>query len=128
MHSSRVSTLMIDSLKGTFEANLEFWSGALGLPVRRRPAPGQRYVTLGEIPGPLFVRLQRVETDPGFHLDIETDRPAAEVRRMQAHGGRKARRVKRWWVMEDPSGNPFCVIRPESAGFPGNARHWEADT
>lgn len=124
MHQSRVSTLMIDCLDDQFLQCLEFWSKALDLKPRRRPAAGERYVTLGEIQGPLFVRLQKVKTDPGFHLDIETNQVRSEVNRLKAAGARPKYRVRRWWVMEDASGNPFCVIRPESGQFPTNATTW----
>lgn len=124
MHHSRISTVMIDCLDDSFEASLEFWSSALGLPPARRPSAGQRYVTLGELPGTVLVRLQRVSRDPGFHLDLETDSRRDETARLEAAGGRRKYRVKRWWVMEDPSGNPFCVIGPESKGFPADANQW----
>jgi predicted enzyme related to lactoylglutathione lyase len=125
MHHSRVSTLMIDCLDGEFESSLEFWSEALGLAVQRRPAQNQRYVTLGAIEGPLFVRLQRVTDRPGYHLDIESDDLAAEVSRLEQIGAQHKRRIKRWWVAQDPSGNAFCVIRPESDQFPRNANRWK---
>lgn len=125
MHHSRISTLMIDCLDESFEDALAFWPQALGLAPPRRPTPDQRYVTLGEIPGPLFVRLQKVQQDPGYHLDIETDGMRAETARLEAAGARRKYKIRRWWVMEDPSGNAFCIIRPESEGFPKLARRWE---
>jgi hypothetical protein len=126
MHHSRLSTLMIDCLEAEFEASLAFWSEALGFPEPRRPARNQRYVTLGRIEGPLFVRLQRVTSNPGYHLDIESDDTAAEVSRLENHGAQNKRRVKRWWVVQDPSGNAFCVIRPESDDFPKSANRWKS--
>lgn len=123
-HHSRISTLMIDCLDQDFDAALAFWAEALGVQPPRRPKANQRYVTLGQIKGPLFVRLQRVAADPGYHLDIETDDQRAERARLEAAGARAKYRIKRWWVMEDPSGNAFCLIRPESEDFPGNANAW----
>lgn len=105
---------MIDCTDASFDDSVAFWSDALGLAPARKPRAGQRYVTLGCIDGPLFVRLQRVGRDPGIHVDIETDAVPAEVERLEAAGARRKYRVKRWWVLEDPSGNAFCVIRPES--------------
>jgi hypothetical protein len=125
MHHSRLSTLMIDCLDSEFEASLLFWSAALGFPEPRRPARNQNYVTVGKIEGPLFIRLQRVTTNPGYHLDIESDDTAAEVSRLEALGAKNRRRVKRWWVVQDPSGNAFCVIRPESDDFPRTAKRWK---
>ncbi len=124
-HHSRVSTLMIDCHADRFEESIDFWRRALGLPKPRRPAPNQRYLTLGQIEGPLFVRLQKVENSPGYHLDIESDRVGAEADRLESAGARRKYRIKRWWVLEDPSGNAFCVIRPESDGFPDGANRWE---
>ena len=40
------------------------------------------------------------------------------------NGASRKYRIKRWWVMEDPSGNAVCVIRPESEKFPRGARRW----
>lgn len=128
MHRSRLSTLMIDCLDDEFADCLDFWSGALGLKPARRPAANQRYVTLGKIEGPLYVRMQRVSSDPGYHLDIESDDVPGEVNRLEAHGANRKYRIKRWWVMEDPSGNAFCVIRPESEKFPRGANRWTEQT
>lgn len=126
MHRSRLSTLMIDCLDSEFEASLAFWSEALGFRPPRRPAARQRYVTLGRLDGPLFVRLQKVAEGPGYHFDIETDDIRAEVARLEAAGARSSRHVKRWWVANDPSGNAFCVIRPESDAM-SSANRWEAE-
>jgi len=115
---------MIDCLDHEFDDSFTFWSEALRLGPQRRPSGNQRYVTLGQVQGPLFVRLQRVDSNPGYHLDIETDDRLLEVARLEAHGARNKRRIKRWWVAEDPSGNAFCVIRPESEEFPRNANLW----
>lgn len=127
MHHSRLSTLMIDCHEDEFEAALAFWSEALGLTPTRRPTGKQRYVTLGEIPGPLTIRLQKVASDPGLHLDIETDDVRAEADRLERAGARRKYRIKRWVVMQAPSGPAFCVIRPESPDFPTHANRWQND-
>lgn len=128
MHHSRVSTLMIDCLDETFAESLVFWQQALGLKAARRPTKNQRYVTLGDLTGPITVRLQKVNKDPGLHLDIESDSIKAEAARMENHGARRKYKIRKWWVLEDPSGNAFCVIRPESADFPKYAAKWQNDT
>lgn len=125
MHRSLLTTLMIDCLDESFDESLAFWSEALGLPPARRPAKGQRYVTLGRLPIPLKVCLQRVQDDPGFHLDIETDDMRAERERLTAFGAATKYRIHRWWVMEDPSGNAFCLVRPVDGAFERRARKWK---
>jgi Glyoxalase-like domain len=124
-HNSRVSTLMIDCLTDRFQESIDFWAAALGFERPRRPASNQRYLTLGRIDGPLYVRMQKVERNPGYHLDIESDRIDTEADRLETAGARRKYKLKRWWVLEDPSGTPFCVIRPESDDFPQGANHWE---
>ena len=32
--------------------------------------------------------------------------------------------VKRWWVMEAPKGQRFCVVRPQRADFESGANVW----
>lgn len=125
MHHSRLTTLMIDCLDENFAAALKFWPQALGFKPPRKPRAGQRYITLGELQGPLYVRLQRVDKNPGFHLDIETDYRRKETERLQAAGAKSKYRIKSWLVMEDPSGNPFCLVRPESEQFPDHANAWD---
>ena len=46
-----------------------------------------------------------------MHLDIETDDVDAEADRLEKLGARKIAFVKRWWVMEAPTGQRFCVVR-----------------
>lgn len=124
MHRSLLTTLMIDCLDEHFEESLAFWSGALGLPPARRPADSQRYITLGRLPAPPMVRLQRVEKNPGIHLDIETDDLRAERMRLLSLGANAKYRVRRWWVMQDPSGTAFCLVRPDDENFENHANTW----
>ena len=124
-HHSRVSTLMIDCLADRFDESVGFWCRALGLPEPEHPPEDGRYLRLGQIEGPLFVQLQKVDAGAGYHLDFESDGIDAEADRLEAAGARRKYFIKRWWVLEDPSGNAFCVIRPESEGFPQNAKRWE---
>ncbi|MBS0396334.1 MAG: VOC family protein [Proteobacteria bacterium] len=102
-----------------------FWGGALGLPVRPLAGPDNAgYVGLGEPRGPLHVEVQRVDHPSRVHLDIEADDVEAEVRRLEALGARRVRQVHRWWVLEAPTGQRFCVVPAESAAFAAEARCW----
>jgi len=59
------------------------------------------------------------------HLDIETDDIEAEVRRLEALGARRIGAVRRWVVMEAPTGQRFCVVRPQRANFAETANRWD---
>jgi hypothetical protein len=70
------------------------------------------------------VLVQRVDHESRVHLDIETDDIEAEVRRLEALGATRVAQVKRWWVMQAPSGQRFCVVRPQRADFDERANTW----
>ena len=55
------------------------------------------------------------------HLDIETDDIEAEAERLERLGARKIERLPRWWVMEAPSGQRFCVVSPQRSTFEEDA-------
>jgi hypothetical protein len=58
------------------------------------------------------------------HLDIETNDIEAEVVRLEALGARRVEQVKRWWVMEAPTGQRFCVVPPQRPDFEDKANVW----
>ncbi len=60
-----------------------------------------------------------------MHLDIETDDIEAEVRRLEALGAKRYKKVNTWWVMEAPTGQRFCVVRPQASSFAAEANTWE---
>ncbi len=57
--------------------------------------------------------LQQVEHESRIHVDIESDDREAEVTRLEALGAKRIGFVKRWWVMEAPTGQRFCVVNPQ---------------
>jgi predicted enzyme related to lactoylglutathione lyase len=127
-HRSRLSTIVIDVLAEHYDACVAFWAEALGAETPRAPRAGQRYTTLkGAVDG-LIVLVQRVEKHPGVHLDIETDSVAGEVERLEAAGARRKYKVRTWWVLEDPGGNAFCVVRPQMPAQLKKQAPWPAAT
>ncbi len=100
-----------------------FWSEALGGRVEF-DADG-RYADIAA-PGGMRVLLQAVDHDPRVHLDIETDDQEAEVARMEAAGAEVVARIKSWIVMQAPTGHRFCIVGPQTDGFPGDAKEWSA--
>lgn len=125
MHRSRLAGFIIDCRTDDLPAAATFWGGALGMPTRRLPAEeGERYIRLDDPSGALHVEVQAVEHASRVHLDIETDDIDAEVQRLVALGAKVVRKVHTWTVMEAPTGQRFCVVRPQSADFAARANLW----
>jgi predicted enzyme related to lactoylglutathione lyase len=125
MHKSKLGGFIIDCNTDDLGAAAAFWGAALGMPVRALPgAEGERYVRLEDPLARLHVEVQKVEHPSRVHLDIESDDVDAEVRRLEALGARRVRQVGRWWVLEAPTGQRFCVVPAESANFAREARDW----
>jgi uncharacterized protein len=70
------------------------------------------------------VLVQSVSHPSRVHIDIETDDQLAEVARLEKLGARRVQHVKRWWVMEAPTGQRFCVVNPQRADFESEAHVW----
>jgi len=117
VHRSRLAGFIIDCQGAELDAAARFWSGALGLSAAGRE--GDRYERLDASARDLHVEVQRVDHPSRAHLDIETDDLDAEVARLEALGARRVAFVQRWWVMEAPTGQRFCVVR--NHGWEGKA-------
>ena len=59
------------------------------------------------------------------YIDIETDDIPAEVARLEKLGAKVVSHLRRWVVMEAPTGQRFCVVRVQRPGFPKNANRWD---
>ena len=68
---------------------------------------------------------ESARTRPCYHLDVETDDVEAEVARLEALGADWVEQIRTWWVMRDPAGLLFCVVRPQRDNFPAGAATWE---
>ena len=55
---------------------------------------------------------------------IETDDVESEVARLEKLGAKRIEKVQTWWVMEAPTGQRFCVIRPQREQFPADLNSW----
>ena len=122
-HRSRLAGFIIDCRVDDLDAAAAFWSHALGMPVSDPHAGDEttEYQQFGGTPGDLHVEVQKVDHPSRVHLDIEADDIDAEADRLEALGARRIGFVKRWWVMEAPSGHRFCVVKmhhPETGAPP----------
>lgn len=126
MHRSRLAGFIIDCNTDDLESAARFWSEALGCklkPLAEETSPIYRQLLMQ--PQELHVEVQRVDHESRVHLDIETDDIEAEVRRLEALGAQRLGYIKTWCVMQAPTGQRFCVVRPQSADFAARANVWK---
>lgn len=125
MHRSRISAYVLDCKVGDLKDAAEFWSKALGRPIETFDQDGDgKYAELKTDSDEPFLLLQRVDHEARIHLDIETDDLDAEVARLEALGAARIAFVKRWWVMQAPTGHRFCVVRKQRAEFGPHLNEW----
>ena len=125
-HRSRLAGFIIDCRGDDLDAAARFWGAALGLRIADPDSGGSgRYAEFGDTPGGLHIEVQTVEHESRVHLDIETDDLDAEAARLEALGARKIAFVQRWWVMEAPTGQRFCVVRMREDAARGEANVWD---
>jgi glyoxalase superfamily protein len=109
VHRSKLTAVLVDVPDEVYDREVRFWGSATGRqPVV--PEGNPEYSDFGEVvPGWQFM-VQRVGAAARCHLDVETDDIDAEVRRLEALGAERVGPVKKWVIMRDPAGLPFCVV------------------
>jgi hypothetical protein len=121
MHESRLCSVGIDYGVADLPAAAQFWLP--GARSRGESAGGKLRATRGSA-GSTLVEVQRVSHPSRVHLDIETDDIEAEVQRLEALGHAAVEQIRTWWVMEAPTGQRFCVIRPQRGDLGEDANVW----
>jgi predicted enzyme related to lactoylglutathione lyase len=125
MHRSRLAGFIVDCRTDDLEQAATFWGAALGLPLQPEAEQSSpKYRKLMTSDG-LNIEVQIVEHESRVHLDIETDDIAAEVRRLEALGAKRVASVETWCVMQAPTGQRFCVVRPQRPDFKEHANVWK---
>ncbi|WP_329890632.1 VOC family protein [Stenotrophomonas muris] len=120
-HQSRLAGFIIDCQDLPADAGAGFWAAALGLQAQAaRVEGGAEYADLLGAPAGLNVEVQRVDHPSRVHLDIESDDIDAEADRLEKLGARRIGIVKRWWVMEAPTGHRFCIVPMREREVPAN--------
>jgi predicted enzyme related to lactoylglutathione lyase len=127
MHKSRLAGFIIDCHTGDLEGAARFWSQALGLGLRPAAAEAaeSKYRTFATAADQPHLEVQQVEHESRVHLDIEADDIEAEVARLERLGARRIGAVRSWYVMEAPTGQRFCVVRPQRPDFAVRANNWD---
>jgi hypothetical protein len=123
MHKSRLAAIGIDCQDADPREAARFWSAALGRPVAS--AEGG-YAMLEDRANQPMAFVQSVKHPSRVHLDIESDDVEAEVARLEALGAKRVEKVKTWWVLEAPTGQRFCVVRPQRGELGADANTWGA--
>lgn len=126
MHRSRLAGLIIDCETDDLDAAADFWGKALGAPPKSAANIEESpYVELVMPEGEIDVEVQAVQHPSRVHIDIESDDIEAEADRLEALGAKKIANIKRWCVMEAPTGQRFCIVPVISADFEEKANKWE---
>jgi predicted enzyme related to lactoylglutathione lyase len=126
MHKSRLAGFIIDCQTGDLDAAASFWTKALGLELRPAAGPGEsKYRTFATAPDHPHLEVQQVGHASRVHLDIEADDIEAEVARLERLGAKRIGPVRSWYVMEAPTGQRFCVVRPQRPDFAARANSWD---
>jgi predicted enzyme related to lactoylglutathione lyase len=126
MHRSRLSTFVIDCKVDDLDTAATFWSRALGRTVVPPTPDSGDYRELTSSKDEPMLLLQKVTHDSRIHLDIESDDLDAEVKRLEALGAKRIAFVRgRWWVLEAPTGQRFCVVHPQRGPLDSRANAWD---
>lgn len=124
MHRSPFSSVIIDCNASDVDAAAQFWSRALGKTVVPPTEESGDYRELSMREDEPIVMIQKVSHPSRVHLDIEADDLEAEVKRLEALGARRVEFIKRWWIMEAPTGQRFCVVPPQRGPLEGKGNAW----
>jgi predicted enzyme related to lactoylglutathione lyase len=126
VHKSRLAGFIIDCQTQDLDQAASFWSEALGYSVKASTAPEDSvYRVFATAPDGPHIEVQKVDHPSRVHLDIESDDIEAEVQRLEKLGAKRVAQVQTWWVMEAPTGQRFCVVRPQRSDFDVNANVWQ---
>ena len=124
MHKSRLAGFIIDCKTEDLDRAAEFWCRALGFEIKAEEN-SEKYRVLNADRRDMHLEVQKVEHPSRVHLDIESDDIEAEATRLERLGATKVERFPRWWVMEAPTGQRFCIVRPQSENFARGANEWK---
>jgi predicted enzyme related to lactoylglutathione lyase len=126
VHHSRLAGFIIDCQTEDLDQAARFWSQALGYSIKASSAAEDSvYRVFATAPDEPHIEVQKVDHPSRVHLDIESDNIEAEVQRLENLGAKRVAQIQTWWVMEAPTGQRFCVVRPQRSDFAGKANVWQ---
>ncbi|MEN8132766.1 MAG: VOC family protein [Pseudomonadota bacterium] len=126
MHRSRLAGIIIDCATDDLDAAAGFWGKTLGAPPGAAANLDESpYVELRMPEDENYVEVQAVDHPSRVHIDIEADDIEAEVKRLESLGATRIGNIKRWCVMEAPTGQRFCIVPVVSRDFGEKANKWD---
>ena len=124
----RWMTAFIDRPAAPFERAVEFWMDATGCKLSENRGEHDEFATLLPSGGDAYLRVQRVESGGGSHLDVHVDDIEGFVGRAEAAGAEVAIDSRLPTLLTSPAGMVCCVvphheelIRPRPLLSPGGA-------
>ncbi|MEV6768593.1 VOC family protein [Nocardia sp. NPDC051030] len=108
--TSRVDQITLDIGASDHEAEVRFWTALTGW--TWRPGTLTEYSRLvPDSPLPINLLLQRLDEDrpTSAHLDLSCTDTEATAAWHEKLGAQRIERGKRWIVMADPAGQPYCL-------------------
>ena len=128
MHKSRLAGFIIDCETDDLDVAAEFWAKALGAPAQSAADLSKSpYVELNMPADEPYVEVQKVDHASRVHIDIESDDIEAEVARLERLGATRIAAIKKWVVLEAPTGQRFCVVPVVSPDFAEKAHTWNEE-
>lgn len=119
---------VVDVPDHEFAPGAAFWERVLGWPLGEPWAGHPELQSFEPADGTPYLHLQRVDTEPRVHLDLESADPDATVARAQDLGATLVREQDRWRTLASPGGLPFCILEsadhraPEPLTWPDGHR------
>lgn len=124
MHRSQLVSFIIDCKTDNVDGAAAFWSQALGRKVMVPAQDAGHYRALEMAANEPLVEVQAVAHESRMHLDIESDDIDAEVARLEQLGAKRVEKIRTWTVMQAPTGQRFCVVRPQRGVMGPDANTW----
>lgn len=115
-HQSRLGVIVIDCQTDDLTDAVKFWSAVLGK--EGKVDERGKYASFDGHIGYPRVLLQAVDHAPRVHLDFETTDQEAEAERLKDLGATVVEKVRKWTVMEAPTGHRFCLVQPQGSDWP----------
>jgi predicted enzyme related to lactoylglutathione lyase len=110
-------SVVFDFAPEVHDAAKDFWQLALCADARRgHKCPEYHVLEHPAAAGPVMVQCLG-EGQSRVHVDIETDDPDAEVRRLLEAGAAIVQKHEEWAVLRDPAGLLFCVVPADGEDF-----------